>query len=107
MVTICERNGSEHNLVFSNDPVTKLCETKCVYFCRRANNVKYPAPVRLDGKGLSWVDHAEHLGHTHTVSMDMDCHKTRAKFIGKSVELEKTFTLLSHIRSSSSAYYGT
>ena len=93
MLTICERYGREHNLVFSTDPVPKLSKTKCVYFCGRANNVKYPAPVQLDGKDLPWVDHAEHLGHTlhQTVSMDMDCHKARAKFIGKTVETRENF----------------
>ena len=93
MLTICERYGKEHNLVFSTDPVPKLSKTKCVYFCGRSKNVQYPAPVQLDGKDLPWVEHAEHLGHTlhQSVTMDMDCHRARAKFINKSVDTREQF----------------
>ena len=93
MVTVCERYGNEHNLVFSTDPVPKLSKTKCMYFCGRANKVKYPAPVQLDGKDLPWVEHAEHLGHTlhQSVAMDKDCHRARAKFIAKSVDTREKF----------------
>ena len=93
MLAICERYGKEHNLVFSTDPVPRLSKTKCMYFCGRSNNVQYPAPVQLDGKDLPWVDHAEHLGHTlhQSVTMDMDCHRARAKFIDKSVHTREQF----------------
>jgi hypothetical protein len=93
MLTICERYGEGHNLVFSTDPVPKLSKTKCVYFCGRNNNVKYPAPVQLYGQDLPWVEHADHLGHTlhQSVTMDMDCHRARAKFIDKSVDTREQF----------------
>ena len=40
-------------------------KTKCILFCGRVNSVEYPVPVLLDGKELSWVQPAGHLGHTH------------------------------------------
>ena len=49
MLVVCERYGVEHNLVFSTDPVPKLSKTKCMYFCGRNGDVKYPAPLPLMG----------------------------------------------------------
>ena len=91
MVSVCERYGVEHNLVFSTDPNPSKSKTKCIFFCGRVNNVEYPAPVLLDGKELPWVQSAEHLGHTlHQVAnMDLDCKIRRAKFINKTVELRE------------------
>ena len=51
MVTVCERYGREHNLVFSTDPIPARSKTKCMLFCGRMK-VQYPAPVILDGKEL-------------------------------------------------------
>ena len=94
MVVICERYGREHNLVISTDPVPAKSKTKCVYFCGRSSKVKYPDPVQLDGKYLPWVEHADHLGHTlhQMVSMDKDCHRARAKFIDKTVDVREQFS---------------
>jgi hypothetical protein len=91
MVLVCERYGVEHNLVFSTDPVPRLSKTKCMYFCGRNGNVKYPAPVQLDGKPLPWVDHAVHLGHVlhQSVTMEKDCHRARAGFIDRSVDIRE------------------
>ena len=93
MVEVCEKYGKEHNLVFSTDPEPAKSKTKCLYFCGRTKNVRYPDPVQLDGKSLPWVQHAEHLGHTlhQTVTMDMDCTRARAKFIGKSLDVREQF----------------
>ena len=54
----------------------------------------YPAAVKLDGKDLPWVEHAEHLGHTlhQSVTMEKDCHRARAKFIDKTVEVREQFS---------------
>ena len=64
-----------------------------MYFCGRTTNVQYTAQVQLDGKSLPWVQHALHLGHTlhQTVSMDKDCHRARAAFIAKSVDVREQF----------------
>jgi hypothetical protein len=93
MVGVFEKYGQEHNLVFSTDPVPSLSKTKCLYFCGRTRNVQYPAPVQLDGKSLPWVQHAVHLGHTlhQTLAMDKDCHRARAKFIDRSVDVREQF----------------
>ena len=81
MVAVCEKYGQEHNLVFSTDPTPALSKTKCMFFCGRTGNVKYPDPVQLDGKDLPWVEHSDHLGHTlhQSVTMEMDSNRARAQ----------------------------
>ena len=94
MVLICEKYGQDHNLLFSTDPVPARSKTKCILFCGRIINAKYPDPVKLDGKDLPWVEHAEHLGHQlhQSVSMDMDCNRARARFIDKTVDVRDQFS---------------
>ena len=93
MVSVCERYGTAHNLMFSTDPVPAKSKTKCLLFCGRKNNVTFPAPVKLDGKDLPWVEYAEHLGHTlhQSVTMEKDCLRAKAKFIDKTVEVRNQF----------------
>ena len=93
MLEVCQQYSREHNLVFSTDPVPSKSKTKCMYFCGRVGNVKYPAPVQLEGKDLPWVEHADHLGHTlhQLVSMDKDCNRARARFIDRSVDIRQKF----------------
>ena len=99
MLSVCESYGIAHNLVFSTDPVPAKSKTKCMLFCGRISNVKYPAPVKLDGKDLPWVEHAEHLGHTlhQSVTMEKDCLRAKARFIDKTVEVRDQLTF-SHPR---------
>ena len=94
MVSVCERYGKDHNLVFSTDPIPSLSKTKCMFFCGRPGKVRYPEPVELDGQKLPWVEHADHLGHTlhQVVTMDMDSNRARAKFIQKSVDIREEFS---------------
>ena len=77
----------------STDPVPAKPKIKCMIFCGRTGNVSYPAPVKLDGKDLPWVEHAEHLGHTlhQSVTMEMDSNRARAKFIDKTVDVRDQF----------------
>ena len=91
MLKVCQHYAGEHNLVFSTDPVPAKSKTKCVYFCGRPGNVKYPDPVQLDGKDLPWVESADHLGHTlhQRTNMEKDCQRARAKFIDKTVQLRE------------------
>ena len=65
-----------------------------MYFCGRMGNVKYPAPVQLEGEDLPWVENAEHLGHTlhQTGDMDKDCNRARASFIDRSVDVRQQFS---------------
>ena len=53
--------------------------------------MNYPDPVKLNGQDLPWVESADHLGHTlHQVtSMEKDCHRARARFINKNVQLRE------------------
>ena len=94
MLLVCQGYAREHNLVFSTDPVPSKSKTKCMYFCGRMGNVRYPAPVQLEGEDLPWVEHAEHLGHTlhQTVNMDKDCNRARASFIDRSVDVRHQFS---------------
>ena len=93
MVSVCEKYGRDQNLVFSTDPVPAKSKTKCMFFCGRTGDVRYPEPVKLEGKDLPWVEHAEHLGHTlhQSVTMEMDCNRARAKFIDKTVDVREQF----------------
>jgi hypothetical protein len=70
-----------------------MSKTKCVYFCGRTNNVKYPTPVQLYEQDLPWLEHADHLGYTlhQSVAMEMDSHRARANFIAKSVDTREQF----------------
>ena len=97
MLRVCQQYAREHNLVFSTDPIPSKSKTKCMYFCGRVGNVKYPAPVQLEGKDLPWVEHADHLGHTlhQLVSMDKDCNRARASFINRSVDTRQKFSFAS------------
>ena len=60
MLQVSEDYALEHNLVFSTDPVPSMSKTKCILFCGRLGRVKYPAPLQLAGKELTWVEKAEH-----------------------------------------------
>ena len=93
MLAICESYGKAHNLVFSTDPVPKLSKTKCMYFCGRSKNVKYPDPVQLYGEDLPLVEYADHLGPTlhQSVTVDVDCNRARAKCIDRNVDTRKQF----------------
>ena len=94
MLKVCQEYAREHNLVFSTDPIPSKSKTKCMYFCGRLGNVKYPAPVQLEGKDLPWVEHADHLGHTlhQLLNMDKDCNRARARFYQRSVDTRQQFS---------------
>ena len=90
MLQICEIYAADHNLVFSTDPVPSHSKTKCIYFCgRQGKKVRYPEPLKLDGKDLPWVEEAEHLGHVlhQTCSMDKDCQRAKNSYIAKSMDI--------------------
>ena len=92
MIQVCEVYATEHNLVFSTDPVPSKSKSKCIYFCGRlGRRVRYPDPLQLDGEDLPWVETAEHLGHTlhQLTSMDKDCQRARGKFISKTIEVRE------------------
>ena len=79
MVTICEKYGIEHNLVFSTNPNANLSKTKCMLFCGPGARPNDSDPVLLDGKELPWVEKCEHLGHVLHQSMSMEADFKRAR----------------------------
>ena len=84
MIKTCEDYANEHNLVFSTDPIPSKSKSKCMYVCgRQGRRVRYPDPLKLNGKALPWVEVADHLGHTlHQLgNMEKDCHRARHKFV--------------------------
>ena len=91
MLDICEKYAIEHNLEFSTDPVPSKSKGKCMYFCGRTNRVKYPEPLELASKKLSWVSTTDHLGDTlsQVANMDKDCQKAHAKFIARITEIRE------------------
>ena len=91
MLDVCETYAEDHNLVFSTDPIPAKSKTKCVYFCGRPGQVRYPEPVQLGGKDLPWVESADHLGHSlnQMTSMEKDCQRARATFIRKTIEVRE------------------
>ena len=61
--------------------------------------------VKLDGKDLPWVKHAEHIGHTlhQSVTMEKDCLRAKARIVDKTVEVRDQLllpTLVKHSRCS-------
>ena len=93
MLSVVEEFGATHNLKFSTDENPSKSKTKCMFFATRARKLP-PAPVKLYGKCLPWVDTALHLGHTlhKSLSMDQDTKVRRARFISKSVEVRGQFS---------------
>ena len=91
MVTVCENYGDLHNMIFSTDPVPSKSKTKCMMVCGNDKVTSYPAPVKLGGQDLPWVETALHLGHTlhQNGKMDQDAKIRRAIFIDRSVEVRE------------------
>ena len=95
MLNICEKFGFKNNLKFSTDDNPAKSKTKCMYIC--GPNIKspnYPVPLKLYGKDLPWVKHANHLGHEihEDGTMNLDTNIKRAEFIRKSSELRDLFS---------------
>ena len=89
MLNVCEEYALSHNLVFSTDPCPVKSKTKCILFCGKVRNPKYPEPVILNSEELPWVRSADHLGHLleQSLTMESDCNRARAKYISKSVQI--------------------
>ena len=74
-----------------------------------------PAPVKLCGRVLPWVERADYLGHVihHTASQDLDCNSARGAYIGTSNEILNMFSFataaqkLTAVQTYASAWYGS
>ena len=76
-------------MIFSTDLVPAKSKTKCIFVNVMSGIQQYPAPVKLEGRELPWVESALHLGHTlhQSGSMDKDTKIWLVIFIDRSVEV--------------------
>ena len=84
MVDTCAAYMSVHNLIFSTNPDTRKCKTKCMSFLKTDRIVKN---IKLYGNGLPWVTSINHLGskienRTKGTTLDLmekTCHVYKQK----------------------------
>ena len=94
MLKICEEFAADSNILFSMDPDPKKSKSKAIFVVGlRGTALPKPAPVKLCGIPLPWVDRAEHLGHAlhQDGTMRQDCREKRAQFIDTSSKIRETF----------------
>ena len=93
MIKEAEMFASSHNILFSTDPNPSRSKSKCLWFCGKAGQVAYPAPIILNGDALPWVETATHLGHElhQQCNMEYDTKCKRASYINKTTTLRETF----------------
>ena len=94
MLKICEEFAADSNIMFSMDPDPKKSKSKAIYVVGlRGTALPKPAPVKLCGIPLPWVDRAEHLGHAlhQDGTMRQDCRERRAQFIDTSSKIREAF----------------
>ena len=93
MLNTCEEFATKNNLLFSTDPDPSKSKTKCVFMCGRRKQEK-PAPLKLYGVELPWVQSATHLGNElcEDGTMDKDMKVKRAAFIDRSLQLREKFS---------------
>ena len=95
MLKVVENYGKSHNLKFSTNANPHLSKSKCIFFAAQRRRFQSPpAPLKLYGKQLPWVESGAHLGHTlhQSLSMDQDVKVRRACFISRSVEVRGQFS---------------
>ena len=106
----------KNNLQFSIEPNPAKSKTKSLYMCGpKVKTPVYPAPIKLYGRDLPWVEHATHLGHElhQDCSMDMDIRMKRAKFIKNCTDIGDMFSfalprqVLHAIQVHSAHFYGS
>ena len=90
MVEVCEAYAKVYNITFSIDPVPSKSKTKCLLFTGSKPEPS-PAPVKLDGKDLPWVQQVNHLGHLlhQSLSMSSDIIRARAMFMTKASDIRE------------------
>ena len=91
MVKTCEEFATRNNLKFSTHHVLKQCKTKCMAFTKKKTLLK---DIILNGKVLSWVTSAEHLGckiTDNTNGLSKDIMEKRAQYINIANELDQEF----------------
>ena len=94
MISVCEKYALENNLLFSTDDNPERSKTKCLFMCGKSGpKVEFPAPLKLNGRDLPWVEKGTHLGRElhQSCSMEYDAKCKRGSFIGKSTDIREMF----------------
>ena len=93
MLTTCEKFAEENNIKFSTHENPEKSKSKALYIVGHKNDPIKPAPLKLCGRMLPYVDQCDHLGHILNVkgTMDQDCLNKRADFIQNAVKIRETF----------------
>ena len=93
MLKVCEDFAIRNNLKYSSDPNPSKSKSKCMFMCGRSN-VRYPAPLVLNGQNLPWVNTAQHLGHelSQLCDMEQDAKVKRVMFIDKATDIQQMFS---------------
>ena len=114
LVNICQQFASERHLKFGTNIDPSKSKTKCIVFSKRKMS-PVPAPVKLDGKSLPWVEKISYLGCTLQAdnSMRLDIMQKRGQFIGKVNSLLQEFHFISYetmfklINTYATSFYGS
>ena len=91
MVNTCEEFATRSNLKFSTHHVLMQCKTKCMAFTKKKTLLK---DIILNGKVLTWVTCAKHLGckiTDNTNGLSKDIMEKRAQYINRANELDQEF----------------
>ena len=99
MLAVCEDYAERYNICFSTDSNPQKSKTKCIFMIGKAKNLVKPAPLRLCGRDLPWVESATHLGHElhQSGTMEHDAKIARARYIDQSVEVRQSFSFASPV----------
>ena len=99
MLSVCEDYAQRYNICFSTDVNPVKSKTKCIFMIGKTANLRKPAPLRLCGQDLPWVESATHLGHElhQSGNMEHDAHVARARYIDQTVEVRQSFAFASPV----------
>ena len=97
MLEVCEKYASQHSLQFSTDPNPSKSKSKCIFMTgTRRRHKERPAPLKLYGVDLPWVESATHLGHElhQDCNMNYDSKCKRARFIDNRTAVRESSSTL-------------
>ena len=95
MLDIAQKYVEEHNITFSTNTDPIKSKTKGIVFSKSPLNFN-PAPLKLNGTPLPWIDHAKYLGNTITSVPDgfcKDAKEKRARYIERNCEIMQEFPM--------------
>ena len=93
MVSISEKYAAAHKIQFSTHPEARKSKTKGIIFSKKSLSFD-PAPIKLCGNPLPWVESAKYLGCTMTNVLDgyqQDASSKRAQLIDCNCQLIQEF----------------